>query len=146
MTLVDILKQFEGYRPTPYICPGGYKTIGYGHLIKPGELFQTLLTPDDAHQLLLQDINDVEYQLSSLIKVSLNLGQRDALISFIFNVGLNAFQRSTMRRKINREDHDGAIGEFIRWIWAGGRKMPGLYQRRCLEADIYRGAICLKAT
>lgn len=65
-------------------------------------------------------------------------GQFDALTSFTFNLGGGALQRSTLRRKVNREEHSAVPTEFRKWIWAGGRKLKGLVRRREAEAKRYR--------
>ena len=74
-----------------------------------------------------------------LIRVPLEDGRFDALSSFTFNLGTGALQRSTLRRKVNREEHDAVPAEFRRWVWAGGRKLKGLIRRREAEAALYAG-------
>lgn len=73
-----------------------------------------------------------------LISVPLTDGQFDALVSFTFNLGAGALQRSTLRRKVNREEHEDVPAEFLRWVWAGGRKLNGLIRRRRAEATLYQ--------
>ncbi len=72
-----------------------------------------------------------------LIRVPFEDGRFDALASFTFNLGAGALQRSTLRRKVNREEHDAVPREFRRWVWAGGRKLKGLVRRREAEAALY---------
>ena len=72
-----------------------------------------------------------------LIRVPPEDGRFDALSSFAFNLGAGALQRSTLRRKVNREEHDAVPAEFRRWVWAGGRKLAGLVRRRRAEAICY---------
>jgi lysozyme len=79
-----------------------------------------------------------EQAVCRLVKVPLTDGQFDALVSFTFNLGSGALQRSTLRRKVNREEHEEVPREFLRWVWAGGRKLKGLVRRRAAEADLYR--------
>ena len=74
-----------------------------------------------------------------LIETTFDDGQFDALVSFAFNLGSGALQRSTLRRKINRDDHLAVPAEFRRWVWAGGRKLKGLVRRRKAEAVMYAG-------
>ena len=74
-----------------------------------------------------------------LIRVPLEDGQFNALCSFAFNLGGGALQRSRLRRKVNREEHDAVPREFRRWVWAGGRKLKGLIRRREAEAGPNRG-------
>ena len=64
-------------------------------------------------------------------------GRFDALGSFAFNLGAGALQRSTLRRKGNREEHGTVPDESQRWVWAGGRKLKGLVRRREAEAELY---------
>jgi lysozyme len=70
--------------------------------------------------------------------VPLTDGQFDALVSFTFNLGSGALQRSTLRRKVNREEHDEVPEQFMRWVWAGGRKLRGLMRRREKELLLYQ--------
>lgn len=133
-----LIKQFEGFMAEPYLCPGGYWTIGYGHVIQNPKDYPYSLTRDEALELLAKDVIIAERAVLRLITVPLNTGQFDALVSFTFNLGAGALQRSTLRRKINREDHVDAPAEFRKWVWAGGRKLNGLVKRRKAEALAYQ--------
>ena len=93
----------------------------------------------EAGTLLRRDVATAERAVLRLIAVPLGDGQFDALVSFTFNLGAGALQRSTLRRKVNREAHDHVPAEFRRWVWGGGRKLPGLVRRREAEAVMYRG-------
>jgi lysozyme len=136
---IDLIKQFEGFWPTVYICPAGYPTIGYGHLIKPHEReqFASGITTAQAETLLRQDVQTAERAVLRLITVPLTDGQFDALVSFTFNLGAGALQRSTLRRRVNRGDHAAVPAEFRKWVWAGGRRLEGLVRRRGAEASLY---------
>jgi lysozyme len=138
-TGLDLIKQFEGFSPTVYICPAGYPTIGYGHVVKPQEREQFAggITPEQAEALLRQDVQTAERTVLRLISVPLTQGQFDALVSFTFNLGAGALQRSTLRSKVNRGDHAAVPAEFRKWVWAGGRKLEGLVRRRELEKKFY---------
>lgn len=72
-----------------------------------------------------------------LIAVPLTDGQFDGLVSFTFNLGAGALQRSTMRRKLNRGEQDGIPAELMKWVWAGGQKLTGLVRRRKAEGLAY---------
>ena len=72
-----------------------------------------------------------------LISVPLTQGQFDALVSFTFNLGAGALQRSTLRRTVNREEHADVPAELMKWVWAGGRKLKGLVKRRKAEGLLY---------
>jgi lysozyme len=137
---IDLIKQFEGFRPTVYICPAGYPTIGYGHVVKPQEREQFAggITTEQAETLLRQDVQTAERAVLRLITMPLTEGQFDALVSFTFNLGAGALQRSTLRRKVNRGDHAAVPAEFRKWVWAGGRRLEGLVRRRGAEIRLYR--------
>lgn len=136
---LDLIKHFEGFSPTIYICPAGYPTIGYGHLVRDLEQdrYQQGITEQEAEDLLRRDVQGAERAVLRLIDVPLTDGQYDALVSFTFNLGAGALQRSTLRRKVNREQHVEVPKQLMRWVWAGGRKLKGLIRRREAEALIY---------
>ena len=135
---MQLIKKFEGNSLVPYRCPAGHLTIGWGHRIRPYESF-TSLTLAETDILLERDLYAAECVLVKLVRVPLDLSQEGALLSFIFNVGAGAFQRSTLRMKVNRQDHAEVPAEFHRWVWAKGQKLPGLRVRRAVEAAYYEG-------
>jgi GH24 family phage-related lysozyme (muramidase) len=136
---LNLIKRFEGFSPTVYICPAGYPTIGYGHLVRPEERerFRDGISEIWAAELLKQDVSAAEAAVLRLITVPLTDGQFDALVSFTFNLGSGALQRSSLRRLINRAEHATVPAEFSRWVWAGGRRQPGLVLRRQAESALY---------
>ena len=134
---IDLIKRFEGFSRTVYFCPAGYLTIGYGHVVKPHEDFSAGIDEAQAEELLRQDAVIAERAVLRLISVPLTDDQFDALVSFTYNLGGGALQRSTLRRKINREEHTDVPKQFMRWVWAGGRKLKGLVRRREAEAMLY---------
>ena len=137
---IDLIKRFEGFSAKIYICPAGYPTIGYGHVVKAHEDFSAGIDEALAEELLRQDAVIAERAVLRLINVPLTDGQFDALVSFTYNLGGGALQRSSLRRKINREEHADVPEQFMRWVWAGGRKLKGLVRRREAEAIIYSSA------
>ena len=136
-----LIKRFEGFAPEVYVCPGGWPTIGYGHVVQDDERerFAGGIDEAAAEDLLRRDVESAERAVLRLIRVPLEDGRFDALCSFAFNLGAGALQRSTLRRKVNREEHDAVPHEFGRWVWAGGRKLKGLVRRREAEASLYAG-------
>jgi len=134
---LDLIKRFEGFSSTVYICPAGYPTIGYGHLVRSGESFNEI-SETEAEELLRKDVESAERAVLRLVNVPLTDGQFDALVSFTFNLGSGAFQRSTLRRKVNHQAHAEVPEQLMRWVWAGGRKLNGLARRRRAEAISYR--------
>jgi lysozyme len=138
---LNLIKRFEQFVPHIYICPAGYLTIGYGHVIAKHERnsFKDGIDAEKALDILARDLKIAEHAVLTLVKVPLTDGQFDSLVSFTFNVGSGAFQRSTLRQKVNREEHDEVPHEFSRWVFAGRRKLKGLITRRALEAKLYMG-------
>lgn len=134
---LDLIKKHEGPAATvPYICPGGKRTIGYGHVIKPGENLRAI-TQKQAEQLLAQDVEYFEEAVNSLVKVPLTQNQFDALVSFALNVGAGGLGSSTLLRILNTEDYKRAAEEFTRWDKAGGEVQPGLVRRRLDERSLF---------
>lgn len=82
-------------------------------------------------------IGSAERAVLRLINVPLTDGQFSSLVSFTVNLGSGALQRSTLRRKVNREEHDHVPAEFRRWVWAGGKRLKELVRRREAEAALY---------
>lgn len=136
---VDLIKRFEGFSSSIYICPAGYPTIGYGHVVRDDEKqrFAGGIDTEEGESLLRQDVRWAERGALRLIEVPLTDGQFDSLVSFTFNLGSGALQRSTLRRKLNRSEYESAAGEFRRWVWAGGRKLKGLIKRREAEKALF---------
>lgn len=134
--LLEFIKQFEGLSESPYLCPAGYWTIGYGHVISADEASSIVKADASAiNSWLLHDVQIAASAVNRLIKIVLSDNQFAALVSFTFNLGAGALQRSALRRKINNGEY--AADEFMRWVWAGGRRLPGLIKRRQAEATLY---------
>lgn len=138
---LELIKSFEGFSTVIYLDSAGLPTIGYGHLIKTNEteLFKAGITKSKAEKLLKADVIIAERAVLRLITAPLNNNQFDALVSFTFNLGSGALQRSTLRAKVNRTEHEQVPLEFLHWVYAGGRKIPGLVRRRKVEAELYLG-------
>ena len=136
---LDLIMRFEGFSSTIYRCPAGYPTIGYGHVVLDEEKdrFADGVDQEQGEELLRRDAQVAERAVLRLITVPLTNGQFDALVSFTFNLGSGALQRSTLRRKVNRGEHEDVPAQFKRWVWAGGRKLNGLMKRRDAEAGLY---------
>jgi lysozyme len=133
---VEFVKQFEGFSATPYPDPVGKNTIGYGHLIKPGETFDTV-TENQAIQLLGQDLLWAESVVNRAVLVTLNQNQFDALVDFVFNVGSANFHNSLMLSNLNQGDFDSAADEFKFWDHSGGVEIEGLERRREAERVLF---------
>jgi lysozyme len=136
---LKFIQGFEGFSSTIYLDAAGLSSIGYGHLILPHEKssFKNGISLAEAEPLLKQDLAIAEKTVARLIKIHLNNSQFDSLVSFTFNVGAAALQRSTLRRKVNHNEHEQVPAEFMKWVYAGGKRIPGLIKRRMLEAKLY---------
>jgi len=138
---------FEGFCATPYVCPAGYWTIGYGSrwLVngQPVTARTSLIDRATADSLLLQTVTTLDATLSRLLKVSLSDVQRAALLSWQYNVGTAAVESSTLLRKLNAGDYAGAADELLHWDKATVRghlvELPGLAKRRAYERDVFLG-------
>ena len=138
-TGLDLICKFESFSKIIYVCPAGYPTIGYGHLIteKNKEQFLDGVDEDEGVELLKKDVLVAERAVMRLIKAPLTQGEFDALVSFTFNLGAGALQRSTLRLKLNRGEYDAVPAEFLKWVCGGGRKLKGLVVRRRAEAIMF---------
>lgn len=136
---LDLIKHYEGFRPTAYKCSAGVWTIGYGHTkgVRQGDT----CTMDEATLFLKADVREAENAVSSMVYVPLTSNQFSALVSFVFNVGSGAFQTSTLLRKLNnaRAYHEVPV-ELMRWNKAGGKILEGLNKRRAAEAALFVSA------
>ena len=129
------IKKWEGCRLEAYRCSAGVATIGWGHT--EGVQMGDRICLNKAEKYLLDDLVEFQKGLASLVDVEVTETQFIALMSFVFNIGLGAFKSSTLRKKINAEDFEGATAEFGRWIHAGGKVVQGLVNRRKEEAEFF---------
>ncbi len=131
----ELIKQFEGLRLEAYLCPAGIWTIGYGHT--SGVSPNSFITIQEADEYLHRDVAAIEMQLNKL-NFSLRQCQWDAIVSFVFNVGIGNFKASTLLAKIRiNPDDNSIIDEFLRWVYANGKVMRGLQKRRLTEMKLY---------
>ncbi|MGD1855998.1 MAG: lysozyme [Leptolyngbyaceae cyanobacterium] len=134
---VNLIKSFEGLRLKAYQDAVGVWTIGYGTTrgVKPGQE----ITEAQAEALIKTDLTRFERDVSQAVRISINDNQFAALVSFTYNVGSGAMRSSTLLRKLNRRDINGAANEFPRWNRAGGRILAGLTRRRNAERALFLG-------
>lgn len=140
----NLIKEFEGLYLTAYKCPAGVWTIGFGTTGKvDGKVIGKgmKITKEKAEQLLKKDVEQFEQSVDNLVKVPINQNQFDALVSFAYNVGSGALKGSTLLKKLNQENYQGAANEFLKWNKAGGKILTGLRRRREAERKLF-----LKAT
>ena len=136
---IEFIIREEGEKLQAYKCPAGVWTIGVGHTGKdvvPG----MKITKDKSRELLKSDLRRFENAVNKTIKIELEQCQFDALVSFAFNVGVNAFVNSTLAKKINAKAPISEIeAEFRKWKKGGGKVLPVLIARRGREINLYRG-------
>ena len=141
---IELAKRFEGFhrvamadlgRAQPYICPAGYWTIGYGHLCDPKH---PPITEAEAEIYLARDLQTALVATLRYCPVLATEpeGRLAAIVDFTFNLGAGRLQTSTLRRRINQRNWPGAVRELRRWVYGGGRVLPGLVVRRAAEASL----------
>lgn len=135
---VSLIKSFEGLRLKSYQDPVGVWTIGYG--ATRGVTAGMSVSNEQAEGMLQNDINRFEPELDRLVKVPLNQGQWDALMSFVYNLGAANLGSSTLLKLLNAGDYAGAADQFLRWNKAGGQVLAGLTKRRAAERALFLGA------
>ena len=138
---IALAKRFEGFhrvpkndsgRAYPYVCPAGYHTIGFGHLCEPDH---PPITEAEAEAYLAADLRTA---LVATLRYCPGLatepeGRLAAIVDFTFNLGAGRLHTSTLRRRINQRDWPGAAQELRRWVYGGGKVLPGLVARREVE-------------
>ena len=137
--LYALLRQFEGLRLKPYLCPAGIPTVGYGHTGPEVTLKSPPITVAFAEQLMQED---AAIAVQTALALSPNLAKHPkklcAIADFCFNLGATRYKASTLRKRVNAEDWEGAAEELAKWVWGGGKKLPGLVARRNLEAQLVK--------
>ena len=139
---LELIKKYEGFMAKPYLCPAGVPTIGYGATYYPGGKRVTMnddpITKERAEDLLRDMLTSYEDGVNRYAQYQLSQNQFDALVSFAYNLGVGALQKSTLLKKINIDPCDESISnEFKKWVRAGGRVLKGLQKRRAEEAELY---------
>jgi lysozyme len=157
----DLMHQWEGYRTKPYLCPAHIWTIGYGHVLYQDQIKLPVVrvndyagmirkemplkpednrvwTKEEIEKLFTDDVVPTERGVLRLAPaLSGRQGAFDACVSFAFNAGVGAFQRSSIRMKINRGDWEGAADALLLYCMAGGKILPGLKKRRDAEKALF---------
>lgn len=138
---LDLIREFEGLRLAPYRDSAGFWTTGYGHLLTrdrnaTADQFPEI-TEAQADEFLAADAAKAARSVCRLITAPLTDAQFSALVDFCFNLGGGQLEVSTLRKVINRGDMADAPEQFMRWVYAGGQKLPGLIRRRAREAEMW---------
>lgn len=139
-----LIKQFEGLRLDAYLCPAGVLTIGYGHTSMAGAPVVKRgmrISATEAEHILARDIDRFEDGVERLLPkgVPLRPCQFDALVSLAFNIGIGAFGKSTLLKKIKAGKLEDVPAQFMRWNKVDGKPVAGLTRRRRAETALWRG-------
>lgn len=144
----ELCRRFEGFRTKPYICPAGVPTIGYGSTYYADGRKVTMqdapITEPAARELLIRELfhtyaPGVLRQCPGLLPLALlqdDWRKLNAIVDFAYNLGVGRLQTSTLRRKINAQDWQGAKEQLMLWVRGGGRVLPGLVARRKAEVAL----------
>lgn len=128
------IEGYEGKKYKAYKDVAGIWTNGVGHT--GSDVYEgQVVDEEQVQKWLTEDLKEAEDAVELYVKVPLTQGQFDALVSFTFNLGAERLADSTLLRKLNVGDYEGARQEFKRWVYAGGKIQPGLVKRRYGEAD-----------
>lgn len=137
---IRLIKDFEGLRLAAYkpVSTEKYYTIGWGHC-SPDIKLNQVITHEQADDYLIEDIAPLERYLNKL-GINFRQEQFDALVSWLFNLGVGNFKKSNLLKRIQADTSDEAIAaEFIKWIYAGKTPLEGLKKRRVAEANMFVG-------
>jgi lysozyme len=138
IAITALIQPWEGLERKPYRDVGGVWTVCYGHtgsdIVK-----DKVYSNEECHELLMSDVIPTAKAVDTYVKVPISHETRAALISFTYNVGINAFKNSTLLRKLNAGDTVGACDQLMRWVYVKGRYVKGLENRRIAERQL-----CLK--
>lgn len=139
--LLDHVKRFEGLHKKgkdgliyPYLCPAGVRTIGYGTTGFSKDTVST--TVEQAEAFLRRDLSRVTRQVlaASPLLSCQSESKVAAIVSFAYNCGFGAYKASTLKKRVDTGDWEGAAIQIRRWVYGGGKKLPGLVLRREAEA------------
>lgn len=136
---LELCRKWEGFSATPYLCPAKVWTIGYGTTRYPDgrrvSRNDPAVTRDQAEAYLRHEVEAAARKALFYSPILQWHPERwGAITSFIYNLGPGRYYASTLRRRVNELDWEGAVKEIQRWVYGGGRKLPGLVARRREEA------------
>jgi len=134
----DLIKEAEGLRLEAY-SDGKCWAVGFGTTLIDGEkvVEGMSVTQEEAERYLEQDIATAEAAVARYVKVNLTDNQFSALVSFTYNLGSGSLKESTLLKKLNKGDYAGAADEFGRWVYASGKVLGGLVNRRKKEMELF---------
>ncbi|CAK1254494.1 glycoside hydrolase family protein [Fructobacillus tropaeoli] len=140
---LNLIKYFEGFRATAYYDVAGVLTIGYGHTnqavtaahypVHEGDT----ITQDQAETILLADVSNYVAAVNNAVTVQINQNQFDALVSFTYNIVIEAFQSSDLLSDVNASDFNAAAQQFLLYVHSAGKVSNGLISRRTIERNLF---------
>ena len=137
------IKGFEELRTSPYKCPAGVATIGYGTTRYPNGkkvcITDHPITKDKAEAYFNHDVEQVEKAICRLVSAPLQDCMFDALVSLVYNIGETQFAASTLLKRLNECDYLAACNEMAKWHHVNGKDSNGLIKRRAVEIAMFRG-------
>jgi lysozyme len=131
---LGLTEREEALRLTAYQDSGGIWTIGFGHTgqdVFPGQV----ITRQQAITWLQNDVQKAVNAVNASVRVSVTQQDFDSLVDFTYNVGVHAFETSTLLKKLNAGDYAGANAAFKSWVFVKGQVNKGLWNRRQAEQD-----------
>ena len=147
---LNLLQHFEqgpngGFSPVVYHDWAGHPTIGWGHVVRPGERFQQPISAAEASRLLTEDVARIVPSIAAALRNRPELTQSmfDAICCWAFNVGLGAALGSTLMARLKSRDWQAAADQFLRWDKATNPKtgkkerLAGLTRRRQAERELF---------
>lgn len=135
MTGKELIQKWEGLRLTAYLCPAGIPTIGYGHT--KGVRLGDICTQGQAEEWLTEDMQGAEAGIKRCLSIPVSRNQMEALVSFVFNLGIGNLKSSTLLKYLNQGEFEQAANQFVRWNKAKGKELAGLTNRRLDEKQLF---------
>ena len=141
LNCIALIKRFEGFVPSPYRCPAGVPTIGFGSTRdtdgKAISMNHQPISEAQATQLMYATLKTYEDAVNRYVQVPLTQNQFDALTDFCYNAGAQNLRTSTLLKKLNVKDYNGCAEQFLFWVYGGGKRLNGLVKRRMAERSLF---------
>ena len=138
----ELCKRFEGFCSKPYLCPANVATIGYGSTYYADKRKVTLedppMTQEEANKLLMIELEHTYLPgvLRNCPILATDVKKCNAIVDFVYNLGIGRLQTSTLKRKINAQEWEQAQEQLMLWTKGGGKVLPGLLKRRQAECSL----------
>lgn len=139
---INLITKWEGLKLKPYLCSAGVPTIGYGSTYYEDgtrvKLSDSSITKDRALELFKTTLKRYEQDVDAMTRDDINQNQFNALVAICYNIGSSNLKSSTLLKLVNKNPNDEKINnQFNKWIYANGKKLKGLINRRADESKMY---------